>query len=307
MNEQSTGNNQSEKYDAYEDLGLSRSLDCRELSDRLGERISGVSPDDAAELDKLNTMRTILASQATRDVYDRELDDPTVSTLGVRRLREIASRVASSHSTEGSELGTNPPISQDSSFGTGYATASAHPVSQPLGQHAPQHVPHNNHTAQYQPPAGQEYAPNTPFAAGNVQPGGQAHVPPQTVGSPSQTAQGGSGFNINVDFSKFPITEHRSRSGSLMWAIGWGWIFLGWLYLLLQLLTFDGGESSSRGREGMWGELSTYSQQMDQVTSILGVVILVIFNTVATAVFLQLLWNIRYLVGKRDNQSGSNA
>jgi len=235
----SQSHNQPSKYDAYEDLGLSRSLECGELKSRISEKLSHVSPTDNAEMDKLQTLRTILGSPEARKVYDRELSDPTVTTLGVRRLREIASSVTES-------------TSDASSYAQG--TEQSHPWEQ-----------------SYQT---------------------QAAAPSSTTTASSQAVPS-TGVSVNIDFSKFAITEHRSRSSSLMWALGWGWIFLGWLYLLLIVLTSGGDSSSSY----------SLTQEAVQMTAVVAVTGFAFVNTVAMLVFLQLVWNIRYLVGRRRARS----
>lgn len=235
MDTSSQSHNQPSKYDAYEDLGLSRSLECGELKSRISEKLSHVPPSDNAEMDKLQTLRTILGSPDARKVYDRELSDPTVTTLGVRRLREIASSVTES-------------TSDASSYAQ--STEQSHPWEQ-----------------SYQT---------------------QAAAPSSTTTASSQAVPS-SGVSVNIDFSKFAITEHRSRSSSLMWALGWGWIFLGWLYLLLIVLTSGGDSSSSY----------SLAQEAVQMTAVVAVTGFAFVNTVAMLVFLQLVWNIRYLVGRR--------
>ena len=239
MDTSSQSHNQPSKYDAYEDLGLSRSLECGELKSRISEKLSHVSPTDNAEMDKLQTLRTILGSPEARKVYDRELSDPTVTTLGVRRLREIASSVTES-------------TSDASSYAQG--TEQSHPWEQ-----------------SYQT---------------------QAAAPSSTTTASSQAVPS-TGVSVNIDFSKFAITEHRSRSSSLMWALGWGWIFLGWLYLLLIVLTSGGDSSSSY----------SLTQEAVQMTAVVAVTGFAFVNTVAMLVFLQLVWNIRYLVGRRRARS----
>ncbi len=239
MDTSSQSHNQPSKYDAYEDLGLSRSLECGELKSRISEKLSHVSPTDNAEMDKLQTLRTILGSPEARKVYDRELSDPTVTTLGVRRLREIASSVTES-------------TSDASSYAQG--TEQSHPWEQ-----------------SYQT---------------------QAAAPSSTTTASSQAVPS-SGVSVNIDFSKFAITEHRSRSSSLMWTLGWGWIFLGWLYLLLIVLTSGGDSSSSY----------SLAQEAVQMTAVVAVTGFAFVNTVAMLVFLQLVWNIRYLVGRRRARS----
>lgn len=239
MDTSSQSHNQPSKYDAYEDLGLSRSLECGELKSRISEKLSHVSPSDNAEMDKLQTLRTILGSPDARKVYDRELSDPTVTTLGVRRLREIASSVTETTS--------------DASF-YAQSTEQSHPWEQ-----------------SYQ----------TQTAA------------PSSTAKASSQAVPGTGVSVNIDFSKFAITEYRSRSSSLMWALGWGWIFLGWLYLLLIVLTSGGDSSSSY----------SLTQEAVQMTAVVAVTGFAFVNTVAMLVFLQLVWNIRYLVGWRRARS----
>lgn len=244
MDTSSQSHNQPSKYDAYEDLGLSRSLECGELKSRISEKLSHVPPSDNAEMDKLQTLRTILGSPDARKVYDRELSDPTVTTLGVRRLREIASSVTET-------------TSDASSYAQ--STGQSHPWEQ-----------------SYQT---------------------QAAAPSSTTTASSQAVPS-SGVSVNIDFSKFAITEHRSRSSSLMWALGWGWIFLGWLYLLLIVLTSGGDSSSSRSSSGS-GLLDPLVEAVDQMTTVIAVTGFAFVNTVAMLVFLQLVWNIRYLVGRR--------
>lgn len=239
MDTSSQSHNQPSKYDAYEDLGLSRSLECGELKSRISEKLSHVPPSDNAEMDKLQTLRTILGSPDARKVYDRELSDPTVTTLGVRRLREIASSVTES-------------TSDASSYAR--STEQSHPWEQ-----------------SYQT---------------------QAAAPSSTTTASSQAVPS-SGVSVNIDFSKFAITEHRSRSSSLMWTLGWGWIFLGWLYLLLIVLTSGGDSSSSY----------SLAQEAVQMTAVVAVTGFAFVNTVAMLVFLQLVWNIRYLVGRRRARS----
>lgn len=239
MDTSSQSHNQPSKYDAYEDLGLSRSLECGELKSRISEKLSHVSPSDNAEMDKLQTLRTILGSPDARKVYDRELSDPTVTTLGVRRLREIASSVTES-------------TSDASSYAR--STEQSHPWEQ-----------------SYQT---------------------QAAAPSSTTTASSQAVPS-SGVSVNIDFSKFAITEHRSRSSSLMWTLGWGWIFLGWLFLLLIVLTSGGDSSSSY----------SLAQEAVQMTAVVAVTGFAFVNTVAMLVFLQLVWNIRYLVGRRRARS----
>lgn len=239
MDTSSQSHNQPSKYDAYEDLGLSRSLECGELKSRISEKLSHVSPSDNAEMDKLQTLRTILGSPEARKVYDRELSDPTVTTLGVRRLREIASSVTET-------------TSDASSYAQ--STEQSHPWEQ-----------------SYQT---------------------QAAAPSSTTTASSQAVPS-TGVSVNIDFSKFAITEHRSRSSSLMWALGWGWIFLGWLYLLLIVLTSGGDSSSSY----------SLTQEAVQMTAVVAVTGFAFVNTVAMLVFLQLVWNIRYLVGRRRARS----
>lgn len=239
MDTSSQSHNQPSKYDAYEDLGLSRSLECGELKSRISEKLSHVSPSDNAELDKLQTLRTILGSPDARKVYDRELSDPTVTTLGVRRLREIASSVTET-------------TSDASSYAQ--STEQSHPWEQ-----------------SYQT---------------------QTAAPSSTTTASSQAVPS-SGVSVNIDFSKFAITEHRSRSSSLMWTLGWGWIFLGWLYLLLIVLTSGGDSSSSY----------SLAQEAVQMTAVVAVTGFAFVNTVAMLVFLQLVWNIRYLVGRRRARS----
>lgn len=239
MDTSSQSHNQPSKYDAYEDLGLSRSLECGELKSRISEKLSHVSPSDNAEMDKLQTLRTILGSPDARKVYDRELSDPTVTTLGVRRLREIASSVTET-------------TSDASSYAQ--STEQSHPWEQ-----------------SYQT---------------------QTAVPSSTTTASSQAVPS-SGVSVNIDFSKFAITEHRSRSSSLMWTLGWGWIFLGWLYLLLIVLTSGGDSSSSY----------SLAQEAVQMTAVVAVTGFAFVNTVAMLVFLQLVWNIRYLVGRRRARS----
>ncbi|UBI06739.1 hypothetical protein LA329_10980 [Corynebacterium falsenii] len=198
-----------------------------------------MSPSDNAEMDKLQTLRTILGSPEARKVYDRELSDPTVTTLGVRRLREIASSVTET-------------TSDASSYAQ--STEQSHPWEQ-----------------SYQT---------------------QAAAPSSTTTASSQAVPS-TGVSVNIDFSKFAITEHRSRSSSLMWALGWGWIFLGWLYLLLIVLTSGGDSSSSY----------SLTQEAVQMTAVVAVTGFAFVNTVAMLVFLQLVWNIRYLVGRRRARS----
>lgn len=239
MDTSSQSHNQPSKYDAYEDLGLSRSLECGELKSRISEKLSHVSPSDNAEMDKLQTLRTILGSPDARKVYDRELSDPTVTTLGVRRLREIASSVTET-------------TSDASSYAQ--STEQSHPWEQ-----------------SYQT---------------------QTAAPSSTTTASSQAVPS-SGVSVNIDFSKFAITEHRSRSSSLMWTLGWGWIFLGWLYLLLIVLTSGGDSSSSY----------SLAQEAVQMTAVVAVTGFAFVNTVAMLVFLQLVWNIRYLVGRRRARS----
>lgn len=239
MDTSSQSHNQPSKYDAYEDLGLSRSLECGELKSRISEKLSHVSPSDNAEMDKLQTLRTILGSPDARKVYDRELSDPTVTTLGVRRLREIASSVTET-------------TSDASSYAQ--STEQSHPWEQ-----------------SYQT---------------------QTAAPSSTTTASSQAVPS-TGVSVNIDFSKFAITEHRSRSSSLMWALGWGWIFLGWLYLLLIVLTSGGDSSSSY----------SLTQEAVQMTAVVAVTGFAFVNTVAMLVFLQLVWNIRYLVGRRRARS----
>lgn len=239
MDTSSQSHNPPSKYDEYEDLGLSRSLECGELRSRNSEKLSHVSPSDNAETDKLQTLRTILGSPNARKVYDRELSDPTVTTLGVRRLREIASSVTES-------------TSDASSYAQ--STEQSHPWEQ-----------------SYQT---------------------QTAAPSFTTTASSQAVPS-SGVSVNIDFSKFAITEHRSRSSSLMWALGWGWIFLGWLYLLLIVLT--SGEDSSSSH--------SLTQEAVQMTTVIAVTGFAFVNTVAMLVFLQLVWSIRYLVGRRRARS----
>ena len=114
------------------------------------------------------------------------------------------------------------------------------------------------------------------------------------MGSPAPQS-----VNVSLDFSAFAITEERSRSRSLMWTIGWGWIFLTWLYMLLVLLTTD-FDSTAETSSGLLGMISGYEKAMDEVGKMVGTLGFVLLNTIGSLVFLQFVWNIRNYLGRRQ-------
>lgn len=235
------------KYDAYEDLGLSRSLSSAELSQRIDTKISTVDPTNVAELDKLQTIRSILGSQHRRASYDAMLNDSAVHDLGVAQLRSIAAQPEEK----------DDPAAAAQSWTT--QTVSSSPLSgqqRAFGQASPAFV------------------------------------------SEGQGAQGTRSVNVSLDVSSFYVTDERPRSSSLMWTIGWGWIFLTWLYMLFVLMTTD-FSSSAESSGGLFSMISGYEKQIDEVSKMLGTLGFVLLNTIGCLVFLQFVWNVRNYLGRR--------
>ncbi|RAV33613.1 hypothetical protein [Corynebacterium heidelbergense] len=100
---------------------------------------------------------------------------------------------------------------------------------------------------------------------------------PMPFGAP-QSSQNPS---VEINMSNIGVKEDRHPSQSLMWTIGYGIILLPWLYLLFRLVALG---------------LNSYDRRMSDVYS---AGFFAAAHTAAMLVFLNLLWNIRKLMGRR--------
>ena len=244
-------------YDLYQELNLNREDTSDAHSNELQRRISLLSPQDTVELDKLSTAQKVLGTPERREQYDRELANPRAEEIGIRRLREFA----------------NAPIVNKT---TAPSTSGAHVTPVQQTQQQPQN--------QWQPQQLSAPAP-APQNSGWNQPAAPA---PAATSIP----RGNSAQN-QIDFTVFGVGPSRSRSSSLMWTIGLGIIFLGWLVFLCMLIFDDSGTTQNAS------ELGKSIEAIDKLGAIMFFSYFAILHTIAMTVFLQLMWNIRKIVGKR--------
>lgn len=78
-------------YDIYSDLGVDRSESSADIVNKIDQRLATTQPDDRVNLDKLRTARELFADDSRRASYDKALDDPNSSEIGIREFRQFAS------------------------------------------------------------------------------------------------------------------------------------------------------------------------------------------------------------------------
>ncbi|AZA12367.1 hypothetical protein [Corynebacterium gerontici] len=101
---------------------------------------------------------------------------------------------------------------------------------------------------------------------------------------------------LQFDTNWFPVAPGRQRSSSLMWAIGTGLIVLAWVYLFLKMAFLSSAVQQSTGFTGLF-------EAADALDSASATAFNVVLFTVCTGVGLQLLWNIRMVMGRRKGLS----
>lgn len=252
------------KYDAYEDLGLDRSLSSEQLDAQIAGMMSRVSPEDTAELDKLQTLRSILGSQPRRFVYDTELSDASVEELGVPRLREIARMSADSSAAPAAPASFGPEFTPVASAQP--ATASA-PVA----------------AAQPAAAASAAYAPSPQADAGKA---------------------GGVDVQISIPDMRITEPRSRNSSwmwtaGWVWIVLVWLYALLKALSFMSGL---DDLENTGRNLslKGLENSEIVFLLFLELTASL----IFAAFNTLATLSVLQMIWNIRHCVGMRKIKRG---
>ena len=275
------------RKDLYEAFDLDRSLDTAELA---GLITSHPVPDDAYYRDDLRLARAILADPLRRSVYDSELATSGEGEIDPARLEEIAAL--------GSVL--SAPVEPTTHYDWGIP-ASPEPTSP---------VSTNTERAHFEPPSSER-----PMA----QPAPLYPLPPAPPSHPTEVLQAApvpaaSPSPQRRPFTvRFAVEPSRQRSESIMWAIGWGIVFLPWLVALLSFIgaTIGGAVAGSQASSMMeeYGaieellELDRMVSGMQQIARLLSLIATGTFaalHTIGCVVFLQLVWTIRKIVGRNQ-------
>lgn len=290
------------RKDLYEAFDLDRSLDTAELA---GLITSHPVPDDAYYRDDLRLARAILADPLRRSVYDAELATSGEGEIDPARLEEIAA------------LGSVPsaPVEPTTHYDWGIpaspeptspvSTSPLSTSSEPTGP-----VPTNTEPAYFEPPSSEQPmvqpAPSYPLQpAPPVHPTEVVQAGPVPAASPSPQRRP---FTV-----RFAVEPSRQRSESIMWAIGWGIVFLPWLVALLSFIgaTIGGAVAGSQASSMMEEydaieellELDRMVSGMQQIARLLSLIATGTFaalHTIGCVVFLQLVWTIRKIVGRNQ-------
>ncbi|WP_296106012.1 hypothetical protein [uncultured Corynebacterium sp.] len=288
--------------DLYGELSLDRSLDSDEIDRRLAQQLAETPESDNARQDMLATSRAILGNSQRRAVYDNGLADPNSPDWTVRRLHSLASDQA---------FDSNSPVRPGSTTMQAEKGDSS-AESTDKGTFA------NQWPQSYESPSSSTSPFNGNAASfgdgGNNSVGNNSQVGFQTNGFGNLQSQNGNdafrqstaSSSVNMDLAKFAVSPERKRRESLMWTIGLGIIAIVWLYLGIRLLGFAFTSGSSSSGDGGWiSELVDSANKANAALSVLTNIVFTLLHTIAMIVFLQLLWNIRVLLWKKDHKDDS--
>ena len=275
------------RKDLYEAFALDRSLDTAELA---GLITTHPVPDDAYYRDDLRLARAILSDPLRRSVYDSELATSGEEEIDPVRLEEIAAldSVSSAPIEPTTHYDWGSPASTEPTSSVSTNTARAH--FELPGSEQPMVHPMPSYPLQPAPP---------------VHPTEVLQAAPMAAGSPSTQRRP---FTV-----RFAVEPSRQRSQSIMWAIGWGIVFLPWLVALLSFIgaTVGGAVAGSQASSMMeeYGaieellELDRMVSGMQQIARLLSLIATGTFaalHTIGCVVFLQLVWTIRKIVGRNQ-------
>lgn len=288
--------------DLYGELSLDRSLDSDEIDRRLAQQLAETPESDNARRDMLATSRAILGNSQRRAVYDNGLADPNSPDWTVRRLHSLASdQTFDSNSPVRPGSTTMQAEKGDSSAKSMDKGTFANQWPQSYESPSPSTSPFNGNAASF-------------GDGGNNSVGNNSQVGFQTNGFGNLQSQNGNdafrqstpSSSVNIDLAKFAVSPERKRRESLMWTIGLGIIAIVWLYLGIRLLGFAFTSGSSSSGDGGWiSELVDSANKANAALSVLTNIVFTLLHTIAMIVFLQLLWNIRVLLWKKDHKDDS--